>query len=225
MKREYGRSERYLILGTTIILLVLVNLVMERLIPTSFDKITGDVISRVNITQTLEANCNFTLSEGSNLVSFFCIPNAASRNGVIGSLESLEAVFEYQEGQADSWKTYNPHLPAWAIQDLNLMSRTKGYWIRMSNNESFFLAGGLRVPTNIPLQSGWNLAGYPANRIKGVNESFLSIEGNFTEVRTYLPISGTVIGYVPGIGGALNQTEPYYGYWINATVSGVWVVG
>lgn len=224
MKRENSRLEAYLILGISIILLALSSLVMERLIPSSFDRITGDVISHVNITQTLSADCNFTLAEGLNLVSFFCIPNAVSRSEVIASLENLTAIFEYQEDQSDSWKSYNPGLPSFVIQDLATMSRIEGYWIRMRNNESFFLAGGLRVPTNIPLHPGWNLAGYPTNRVKDVNESFLSIEGNFTEARTYLPFSGTTIGYVPGIGGALNQTEPYHGYWINATVEEVWVV-
>jgi len=224
MKREHYRLESYLILGTTIMLLVLANLVMQKLIPTSFDKITGNVVTHVNITQTVSADCNFTLAEGFNLVSFFCIPNVVSQGSVIGSLENLIAIFEYQEGQSDSWKVYNPDLPSFVIQDLTTMSRIEGYWIKMSNNESFFLAGGLRVPTSIPLQASWNLAGYPTNRVKGVNESFISIEGNFTEARTYLAETETTIGYVPGTGGALNQTEPYRGYWINSTTNEVWVV-
>lgn len=219
-----GKLETYLVLAIAIALLVLINMVMEKAIPASFNTITGDVISTVNITQTVQADCNFTFSEGINLVSFFCIPIMVPRDDVLGSLSGMEYVFEYQEGQSDPWKAYNPSLPSFVIQDLTHMSRIEGYWIKMSAEQQFFLEGGLRLPTEIPFMTGWNLAGYPKNTIEGVSESFATIEGNYTEARTYIAETGTTIGYVPGVGGALNQTEPYRGYWINATVDEEWVV-
>ena len=147
-----------------------------------------------------------------------------STGDVVGSLSGLDGIFEYQENSSDLWKTYNPNLPSFVIQDLTYMSRTEGYWIRMQSNENFSLSGGLRLPTNIYLVPGWNLVGYPTNQTKPVNQSFISINGNFTEVRTYNSSAGSFISYVPGVGGALNQTIAYYGYWINATVDEVWTV-
>jgi hypothetical protein len=165
------------------------------------------------------------LYSGLNLVSFFCIPTQTPISQVVGGISSnLEFVFEYQEEGSDAWKTYNPSLPSFVIQDLQYMGRTRGYWIKMRGTQNFSLEGGLRIPNSIILAPGWNLVGYPTNKTKLVNESFASIEGNFTEVRAYNPFTGSFISYVPGVGGALNQTEPYNGYWINATVVEVWAV-
>ena len=224
MKERNRKLEEALILITVILLLILSLIVFEKVLPTSLKTITGKVISRVNITHPPPVNCSFTLYQGLNLVSFFCISTMHPTTDVVGSLLALEGVFEYQENNSDPWKTYNPNLPSFVIQDLAYMSRIEGYWIRMQSNENFLLEGGLNRPTNIYLTSGWNLAGYPTNETKGVNQSFSSISGNFTEVRTYNTSLGIFINYVPGVGGALNETQPYQGYWINATVNEVWVV-
>jgi hypothetical protein len=224
MKEKNRKIEEVLIVGTVLLLLSLMLISLDALLPSSFQKITGGVVTRVNITQAPPMPCNITFVSGLNLVSFFCIPNAISVNQVVGGLLNLEAVFEYQEGSNDPWKIYNPHLPSFVVQDLQSMSRIKGYWVIMNSNENFSLEGLLRVPNYINLVPGWNLVGYPTNKIKPVNESFVTIDGNFTEVRTYLPSTGGFISYIPGTGGALNQTEPYFGYWVNVTVGEVWVV-
>lgn len=224
MKEKNRKTEEILILITILLLLTLSIIVFEKIMPTSFQSITGKAVTMVNITPPPPVNCSFTLSAGLNLVSFFCISNMESRDDVVGSLSGIEGIFEYQEGQTDAWKTYNPDLPSFVIHDLNYMSRTEGYWIRMSSSRNFFFEGGLIVPTNMPLIPGWNLAGYPTNQTKPVNQSFASISGNYTEVRAYNTSTGSFISYVPGVGGALTQTESYYGYWINATINEDWVV-
>ncbi len=225
MKEKNRKIEELLILGTVVLLLMLTLMVFDKTLPLSFQKITGQVVTTVNVTQPISVNCTFTLYSGLNLVSFFCISTQTPISQVVGGISSnLEFVFEYQEEGIDAWKTYNPSLPSFVIQDLQYMSRTRGYWIKMRNTQNFSLEGGLRIPNSIILAPGWNLVGYPTNKTKLVNESFASIEGNFTEVRAYNPFTGSFISYVPGVGGALNQTEPYKGYWINATVIEVWVV-
>jgi hypothetical protein len=224
MKPQDLKIEELLILLTVIMLFVITVMAFERILPVSFQEITGAVTSRVNVTQPLAANCNFTLYSGLNLVSFFCIATMTPRNDVIFNLTNLESIFEYEEKATDVWKSYNPSLPSFVIQDLNYMTRTKGYWIKMRANQSLFLEGNLRLPSYVYLTPGWNLAGYPTSQIKPVNTSFYTIDGNFTAVRAFDPRNKIFIAYVPGVGGALNQTEPYYGYWINATADEVWVV-
>jgi len=224
MNSQDLKLEEVLILVTVMALLIITAMAFEKLLPASFEQITGNTLTRVNVTQPQAANCNFTLYSGLNLVSFFCITSMENKDNVIENITGLQAIFEYQEGSSDPWKSYNPRLPSFVIQDFGSMSRTEGYWIKMSADENFSLVGGLRLPTYVVLSPGWNLAGYASNQIKPVNVSFSSIEGNFTDVRRYVQNSSTFISYVPGVGGALNQTEPNFGYWINATIDEVWVI-
>jgi hypothetical protein len=224
MNEKNRKVEELIIFITVLLLFILTLTVFERILPSSFKSITGEVVTTVNITQPNAVSCNFTLQPGLNLVSFFCITTLYPVTNVVGGLSYLDAVFEYEEGSSDAWKIYNPNLPSFVVQDLEYMTRTKGYWIRMTASENFNLDGGLRIPTDINLIPGWNLGGYPTNMTKDMNTSFASISGNFTEVRTYNASAGIFISYIPGVGGVLNQTEPYKGYWINATTNEVWVV-
>lgn len=225
MKEKNRKIEEISVLCTVILLLFLTVMVLDQTLPVSFQEITGKVVSTVNISQSLPVNCTFTLYSGLNLVSFFCIPTQMPAPQVMaGVVSNLEAVFEYQEGNADAWRIYNPSLPSFVVQDLDNMGRTRGYWVNMRETQNYSLEGGLRVPNSINLIPGWNLVGYPTNQTKPVSESFASIEGNFTEVRAYNPITDSFINYLPGVGGAVNQTEAYQGYWVNATIAEVWVV-
>jgi len=225
MKDKNRRIEEILIVGTVLLLLALTMLVFQKTLPSSFQEITGAVLTRVNVSLPLGAYCNFSLYSGLNLVSFFCLTTNDAVMHVFGNMSNLEAVFEYQElNSSDSWKIYNPNLPSFVIQDLQYVSRLEGYWVEMSANENFLFEGGLRLPSSIILTPGWNLAGYPTNQTKDVNTSFQSIDNNFTEVRAYNALGANFFSYVPGVGGSLNQTEPYSGYWINSTVSEVWIV-
>ncbi len=221
---ESKQIEEALIFVTAIALIALAFLSLNKIQQSSFSEITGEVVTTVNITQMMLNYCNFTLYEGLNLVSFFCISNTANRGEVIGNITNLVGIFEYREGETDSWKTYNPSLPSFVIQDLNYLSRTEGYWVDMESEEQFMLEGGLRIPTSIPLVNGWNLAGYPTNRSESVLTSFDTISGNFTEVRAYNAIADVFISYVPGLGGALTSTDPNFGYWINTATVETWVV-
>jgi hypothetical protein len=190
----------------------------------SVNEITGNVVSRVNVSPMREVPCNFTLYEGANLVSFFCITFEAARNDITTNITSLYGIFEYQKGSADKWKSYNPSLPSWVVQDLNVMSRTRGYWVIVNSTGQIIVPGGVRIPTNIPVTAGWNLVGYPTNETKTVNQSFLSIAGNFTEAREFDPISKTYQNFIPPNTGGLTHTKPNYGYWLNSNITEVWIV-
>lgn len=222
--RESKQVEEALIFVTVIALIALAFLSLDKIQQSSFSEITGEVVTTVNITQMMINYCNFTLYEGLNLVSFFCISNTANRENVISNITNLVAIFEYQEGEVDAWKTYNPSLPPSIVQDLNYLSRTEGYWVDMESQEQYLLEGGLRIPTSILLTTGWNLAGYPTNKSESVLTSFETISGNYTEVRAYNAIADVFISYIPGFGGALTSTDPYFGYWINVATADTWVV-
>ena len=108
--------------------------------PDSLARITGyawlniTVPTTVNVSQANITVCNFTLSQGWNLVSFFCWYKNMNRTVALEPIDGkYAAVFSYDSSDtADPWKSYNPSLPNWAVQDLNSMSRQKGYWIYMN---------------------------------------------------------------------------------------------
>lgn len=189
----------------------------------SFNQITGDVITKVNITSAPPTYCNFTLEPGLNLVSFYCVSYENLRDNIIENITSLEGIFEYQEGSTDPWKSYNPTLPSWVVQDLDKIYRCEGYWIRANSSEQVLIAGGLYLPTHINLVIGWNLVGYPTNETKNVTEAFSSIEGNFSEVRAFNASTQGFYNFIPPSTGALQHTKTPDGYWINANATEVWV--
>jgi hypothetical protein len=217
-------TEQTILATSTLILLIITLIAFQQTIPTSFLPITGKTTTTVNITPAPPIPCNFTLYNNTNLVSIYCIPNAIPTTWVMSNLTNLTAVYAYRTSGQDRWKVYNPAMPNWTIQDLDVMSRLEGYYITMTADELFSEDGGLRLPNNVPLVPGWNLVGYPTNKTKDVNTSFQSIAGNFTEVRTYNETLGIYINYIPGLGGAINTTVPFKGYWINVTVDEVWYV-
>jgi len=224
MNEQNKKIEEIVTVVCVSLLLLTTMIVFEKMINVPFENVTGEVLTTVRIIETRSAYCNFTLEAGLNLVSFFCIRNGAHRDEVIENITNLESIFEYQENAQDRWKSYNPSLPWFVIQDLELMHRTEGYWIRMRAREDFLTEGGLRLINYVNLVPGWNLAGYPTNKTKSVNESFASIEGNFTEVRAYNASTQVFTNYIPGVGGGLTATTPNLGYWINVSVIEVWVV-
>ena len=83
MKKENRKIEEIVVLMAVVLLFALSLMVFEKIIPTSFESITGKVLSTVNIVNTTDVNCNFTLSNGFNLVSFFCISTSEARDNVI----------------------------------------------------------------------------------------------------------------------------------------------
>jgi hypothetical protein len=218
------RKQEILLVIIALTLLALAVITLKLTAQDSLDSITGNAVSRVYVTGALSRDCNLTLQPGLNLVSFFCINLASNRTDIIQNFTQLNAIFSYEESNTDRWKSYNPALPSWVIQDLTTMSRTEGYWINMSGAETIIISGGLRIPTNVNLVPGWNLVGYPTNNTESVNTTFLTITGNFTEVRTFNAFTQAFISHIPPSSGGLTQTEANRGYWINATTSEVWVI-
>ncbi|MBN1793070.1 hypothetical protein JW826_05290 [Candidatus Woesearchaeota archaeon] len=219
---DHKLGEIVIILGIfSLLIMTIINLDQTS---SSIKDITGNAVSRVNITPAPPVFCNLTLEPGWNLVSFMCIIYEVDRINVIENITQLRSIFEYQEGSSDPWKSYNPSLPSWVVHDLEKMKRVEGYWIDAESSEQVVIQGGLRVPTNVPLEQGWNLVGYPTNKTKTVNESFASIAGNFTEVRAFNRTTKGYYNYIPPATGPLNQTVPGEGYWINVTQNEVWIV-
>jgi hypothetical protein len=223
--QDNKKLEEILIVAGAAIILLLALATLNKTTEDSFNQISANALASANISALREMPCNFTLQEDYNLVSFFCITLQQEVGNVTQNITQIQAIFEYQEGALDAWKSYNPDLPSYVIQDLVTLSRKEGYWIEMKAPEEILIPGGLRVPTSIDLSDGWNLVGYPTNTSKNITISLLSLYGNYSEVRSFNPATQSFLSHTPPAGGGLTTTDPYQGYWIKINNSNeVWIV-
>jgi hypothetical protein len=178
----------------------------------------------VQIMPAESKNCSFHLKEGWNLVSFFCLSNSVSTRYALESLNgSYDKIFSYASTDSvDPWKSYNPSLPDWAVQQLEYVSRIPGYWIYI-NNETDYIYVGYEKYTFVPLYPGWNLVGYASLTNHTINDSLFDIQ--FTTIKTYDTFTGVYPIYiVNATNNTLEYLETYKGYWINSSASQNWIV-
>jgi len=171
----------------------------------------------VNVLPKQPTYCDFNLNPGWNLVSFFCLGMFVNRDEVLQPIEGhYVKIFSYNPTDStDPWKSYNPTLPAWTVQQLNFMDRVSGYWIYMNDSTAYIYNGTSRSSV-ISLYYGWNLIGYPDNKSRLINESTSDLLFNI--IRTYDNSSDSYKDYIKGAqNNALNYFDPYAGYWINSS--------
>jgi len=213
----------------------------------------GVVNTKVEVFPTMSKTCSFHLYSGWNMVSFYCLGLFADRSFVLQTIgDSYGAIFEYNSFDgADPWKSYNPYLPNWTIQQLTHMDRVSGYWIYMANDADFSYSG-VYSDSIILLNDGWNFVGYPNNLTANITNSLNGIP--FTVVKNYINTNVTTSNctiniiintttnlttnlttcntttindiWLIHVNGAANNTlnefNTYKGYWINVTGSTQW---
>lgn len=187
---------------------------------------TGASVSKVMVFEIFRnKNCTASLPEGWNLASMPCNPNNYSIRSALSSIEgSYVSVHWYDPNdQIDRWKSYNPSLPSWVVQDLSNFSIQRGYWININTTASWSLAGNITLPNYILLYSGWNLAGYSSNETKNVTLAVKGINESLRSIHMY-NVSDTADPwkvYNPSFPelSDLPMMLPYFGYWMNITTN------
>ena len=213
-----------LLLASIIIVVLVAFFILERNMYTS--SITGNAVTntRVQLMPVRPTNCTLHLYPGWNLVSFFCLGLFVDRDTALQSIDGeYSYIFAYSPTDAvDPWKSYNPNLPNWTVQQLNFMDRISGYWIYVSNDTDY-LYSGVNSSSNVPLYTGWNLVGYPGKIDRLVNDSLACI--SFNIVKTYITPSDTWLIYINGgSNNSLILLQQNKGYWINSSSSQTWVI-
>lgn len=187
------------------------------------NSITGkDVFTKVEISDVIPSNCKFNLTPGWNYVSFHCIASSVPRAEVLNSIEdSYSKIFTYNSFDTnDPWKSYNPELPNWTVQQLNYMGRASGYIIFM-DEEAEYVYSGYKRSSVVQLRTGWNLVGYPKNKSTKINDSLNGLLYN--RVITYE--NDTLLIYIfNSTNNSLTDFEPYKAYWINSSASQNWLL-
>ncbi|MBU1974948.1 MAG: hypothetical protein KKG59_00935 [Nanoarchaeota archaeon] len=184
--------------------------------------ITGRTITTVNITEAIQANCIFNVPSGWNLISFYCIGTQDAPVNIVGNLTNMVGIFRFHPGGGtDKWKSYNPNLPSWVVNDLTSMSKKDGYWIRMGSSQVFSYFGVLSDNNTITLAEGWNLIGYPSPNSMAVNTTFGDVFGSYTHAEAYNRTVDQWLRFDPNSNNnTLNFTRPFMGFWINMTATG-----
>ncbi|MCK5282014.1 MAG: hypothetical protein KAK00_01265 [Nanoarchaeota archaeon] len=190
--------------------------------------ILGAVITKVYVRPIeVDNTCNITLGENWNLICIACQPENKSVDSVLKNIsENYTSIHTYDASDTiDHWKSHNPDMPSWVIQDLAAINEKSGYWINMDHNSSLRVNGVISSPNNIPLIQGWNLIGYPADESKSPENAFSGISGSYSIVWRYNTSTGTYPYYDPNLaGGTIKTITKDRGYWINMTIGGtLWI--
>jgi hypothetical protein len=193
--------------------------------------ISGKATSMVYIYESPPDNCTIVLKEGINMVSFFCdggnLPVNESLVNSNGDVLNYYAVFEYVPNNLnDSWNSYNPELPSWAIQSVNGFNRRAGYAIVMNSSGEYYHEGYKFSNNVILLKTGWNFIGYPSDLSRNITSVLAQIHGKYVRVEAYQNYVGDNYwrSYPNVSGNTIENFEPMIGYWILMNQSGQLVV-
>jgi hypothetical protein len=164
-----------------------------------------------------------SLSLGWNLISLQLEPLDPAPEEVLSSIAGeYDAVFAYEGcDPTGPWKRYDPDGGG---DDLTTMGVERGYWVHTTSSATLTLTGTLPSSMDIPLCTGWNLVGYPAQTPRPVAEALSSIEGLYTLVQTFDPADPADPWKhhdvdLPVYANDLTLMEPGMGYWIYVTAA------
>lgn len=161
------------------------------------------------------------LAEGWNLISFPYAPSNPTLPAPLGSIAGhYSLVYAYDPSRPSSpWLAYRPTL-GYGNQ-LSSVSLQAGYWIRVTSPVTLTYSAPFPGATEIPLQTGWNLIGYPSHRIQAIADALSPIAGKYDAVYAYNAWNGASpwLAYWPGPPerGELQSLTPGRGYWIHMT--------
>jgi len=220
-------SKFYRLSGRSIlIILLLVFVILLLVVP--FEKIRGKpsilgaMVARVFVKPSaINTTCNVDLVGGWNLMSVACASDNSSLSNVLKSIDGMYvSIHGYNSSDvADPWKSYNPNMPEWVVQDLFIISEKSGYWINMNSSGMLSVNGTITTsPHKISLIRGWNLIGYPSENSKEPSDAFSSIAGSYSIAWAYNASEQEYLYYNPYLDtGTLTMIIPGLGYWINMT--------
>jgi hypothetical protein len=169
------------------------------------------------------------LVTGWNLVSFRLHPADTSITSVLSSLSGQYSLVYAWDATSAAWRIYDPTLGA--LNDLNNLDESMGFWIRMNTDLTLVVSGTAPASSSIALRSGWNLVGYPsvANAALPGVLSDHGLGGDFSLVYAYHASEGSAAWKLYDLAGNpllndLTELAPGWGYWIKTSADHTWSV-
>ncbi len=227
------------VLGTllflTLFAIFALLILASRLAP---DKLTAhapsasqNVSTRVNITAGTPFVCDVSIPQGTNLMSFPCLPieyniaNFLTHFGSEGA--NIGALYKYTPSSDGQWEAYNGSLPNWTVQTLGRFGDQDGIYLVMDSGDTFVMDGYLASNSSITLRTGWNLVGWPTNRTRDLVDAVRSVNTSYTYLKTLEgteEAGGYLLDWPPPGADSLTNMSAYHGYWFNMSANDLWVV-
>lgn len=156
------------------------------------------------------------LLPGLNLVSHNVKPDSESVGDFLASISGKFNQVATWDADSGKWLTFAPEA---AINTLQRLDETRGFWIWMKEAAFITPRGSLPVRTQIPLKKGWNLVGWPSLRSVPVEQAMASIEGKYDSIYAYDASDQAkpwkIYSQASEETSDLTYMRPLLGYWIN----------
>ncbi len=157
-----------------------------------------------------------SLETGPQLVSMPVIPLDEGIESVLQTVY-FDIVW-YFDSSSQSWKSYTKWKSyRWQLQTIH---NTMGVWVNVTHECNLTVAGMVPASTDIQLDSGWNLVGFPS-----FNTSYLvsDLKAEVGSTR----VEGFDSSELPHFLRVLGDTEVLqagYGYWVRVEMDTVWTI-
>jgi hypothetical protein len=182
-------------------------------IPTRFCSHTASdtmTLTITTLTQTL------SLNTGWNMVSFYVQPKQKSMTAIFQPLISADKIIKI----IDEKGGFIQNIPGigW-MNTIGNMANTEGYYVKASSSGSMTLQGQpVTLPFDIPLKTGWNMAGYPIQKAQNAI-TVLQPLASASKLIKVVSESGRFIQNIPGIGwmNTIGDFYPGKGYYIKVS--------
>jgi enterochelin esterase-like enzyme len=159
-----------------------------------------------------------TLGKGWNLVSPPIKPTNESLD-VLFPADKVSAVYAFSTSKNE----YDSYIPGGSSNTLTKFEVGRGYWVFAPKNTTVRITGS-EVTTNVDLNVGWNLVGYPRTKSVSVADGTKSINGKFTAIYMFEVEGQEYLGYFPQGGSKFNEFIPGMGYWVHVNAPITWVI-
>jgi uncharacterized repeat protein (TIGR02543 family) len=176
-----------------------------------------------NVYEAGLATQDIILEPGWNLVSFRLHPVNTAIAEVLSSISgNYDLVYAWDAG-TQTWDLYDVN--ATPHGDLTDLDEKMDFWIHMTAADMLAVTGSVPTgSTEVPLQSGWNLVGYPSVTSRGVNAALAPDVGeNYSLVYAYhageTPSWKRFERTAPGWSNTLINMDGGWGYWIQVSTT------
>ena len=153
------------------------------------------------------------LITGWNMISLYVTPDSLGMLKVLNPLVSSGSLIK----AIDEKGGFVQNIPGvgW-MNTIGDMANTEGYYIKVSKNDTLQATGlPVNLPFTIPLQTGWNMMGYPVQSGQDAMAALKKLTDSSQLVKV-INEAGGFIQNIPGVGwmNTIGNFEPGEGYYV-----------
>ena len=196
--------------------------VMLRLFAASLSPCGSTIIDSMYL--FIQSTQQIALNNGWNLISFNKIPDNYDMLFILQDLINANSVIKVID-ETGNFVQYIPGI-GWMNTIVN-MANNEGYYFKTNTTTQLALIGlPVLLPFEIPLISGWNMIGYPANYPRDALDVFQELINSGTFIKA-IDESGGFVQFIPGFGwmNTIGNIEPGEGYYIKQNDIDTLIIG